>query len=122
MLPLLSSKLSAPFAVACPPLLLSTLYTLQSIILIAWPRIPQYRAEILKGLTVCWFRIDDELEEQDQKGEAMNEELKRIRQSIRATIQILTATTLEQDALDVVGEYRMLVAEGDERLRGLLVA
>ncbi len=82
----------------------------------AWPRIPHYRFEILKGLTACWCLIADE----GSDGEEIGEVLKDVQLEIQKTVKLLAAT-LKQDKFDVEGEYGRIVKDGDKRLVGLLV-
>ncbi|KAL9002430.1 MAG: hypothetical protein Q9188_004634 [Gyalolechia gomerana] len=60
LLPLISATLTAPFATAYPPLLDAALQTLRAIITNGWPRVGFHRGEILEGLIICWWRIEDE--------------------------------------------------------------
>jgi tRNA nucleotidyltransferase (CCA-adding enzyme) len=82
LLPMLSGTLSDPFITAYPPLLAQAALALQAVILNAWPRIGLWRAEVLRGLAVCWLRIQEE---------AQTPELEDITRNLRDTVQILVA-------------------------------
>ena len=59
LLPIISRYLTDPFGPAYPPLLLSAINAMQSIILTSWPRITLHRFEILRALAICWVHISD---------------------------------------------------------------
>ncbi|TVY54403.1 hypothetical protein LCER1_G003877 [Lachnellula cervina] len=61
LIPILSTTLTDPFAPSNPPLLLSAIRALQTVLLNCWPRIsePKYKMEIIKALSVCWKDISD---------------------------------------------------------------
>ena len=108
LLSLFSANLTAPFALAYPPLLMSSLRTLQTMMLIAWPRVPHHRAEILTGLTVCWNRIEEQ--------KSRSKELELLQQSLQTTASILRAVLMR--TANAVEEDQAIV-DGDQRLRGL---
>jgi tRNA nucleotidyltransferase (CCA-adding enzyme) len=60
VIPLLSKMLQEPFVVSHKALSLSTLKTMQAVILNAWPRLEGYRGAVMMGLCVCWGRCLDE--------------------------------------------------------------
>ena len=101
--------MTEPFGTAYPPLLGVSVKLLQSIIATVWPRVGFYKGEILKALTVCWLRIDND------RGNPI--ELDEIRQNIKNTIQMLTASI--NPVADVVEGYRLL-AKSEDKLRILL--
>ena len=75
LFPLITGILTAPFATAYPPLLEVALQTLRAIIVNGWPRMAFHRGEILEGLLVCWYRIEEEEPNSDLmrvKGEIEN--------------------------------------------------
>ncbi|TVY43250.1 Uncharacterized protein LSUB1_G000919 [Lachnellula subtilissima] len=61
LIPILSTTLTDPFAPTNPPLLLSAIHALQTVLLNCWPRIsePKYKIEIIKALSVCWKDVSD---------------------------------------------------------------
>lgn len=83
---------------------------MQTIILTAWPRIAYNRGEILKGLTICWCRIEEQ--------ESTSDELHEVREKIKSTVSLLTSV-LER-VVNVVDEYQSLI-DSDGRLQKLLV-
>lgn len=109
ILPLLSGILAAPFATAYPALLQASVKAIQGIIVAAWPRIARHRGEILKSITICWCRLDDE--------KAQSEELKAVQISIEQTVQLLTCAVTQD--FDLVEECQSLI-DVDGRLRDLL--
>ncbi|KAF2838754.1 poly A polymerase C-terminal region-like protein [Patellaria atrata CBS 101060] len=62
-LPILSTTLADPLGPAYPPLLISAARALKSVIMNAWPRIPQYKTPVLKGPVLCWLRCQEERNE-----------------------------------------------------------
>jgi hypothetical protein len=60
LVPMLSKLLEDPLGPAYPPLLLVAIKALRAVIRNAWPRIPIWRAEILKGICGCWLNMSDE--------------------------------------------------------------
>ena len=102
--------LSAPFATAYPPLLQAALHAVQTIIVVDWPRMAYHRGEVLKGLVVCWCRIEDEGDR--------SAELKVVQRQIKHGVKLLTAVLKRE--LDIEPEYKLLV-ESDDRLGQLLV-
>ncbi|TVY37373.1 CCA tRNA nucleotidyltransferase, mitochondrial [Lachnellula occidentalis] len=59
LIPILSTTLTDPFAPSNPPLLLSAIRALQTVLLNCWPRIsePKYKMKIIKALSVCWTDV-----------------------------------------------------------------
>jgi len=50
---------------------------LQFVILNAWPRVSFWEGEILRGVTICWVRILEDIEhESDNENKKMLEEVK----------------------------------------------
>lgn len=85
LLPMISAALTAPFALAYPPLLAASLQTLRVIVVNAWPRIAYHRGEILEGLIICWCGIADE----DDGGPQLKEIQGSIQDILHAVVQIL---------------------------------
>ena len=109
ILPLLLTILNAPFATTSPTLLQASVDTVQTIIVTAWPRIGRHRGEMLRGMTICWCRIEDE--------EARSSELEGVQESIRQAVQLLNRAMTRKS--EIVQEYQTLI-RSDNRLRGLL--
>ncbi|KAI6431010.1 hypothetical protein MCOR21_004243 [Pyricularia oryzae] len=67
IVPMLTSVMEEPFAMAHLPSLLAAIEALQAVIANCWPRLglPPWRDAIIKALVVCWMRADDEGSEQD---------------------------------------------------------
>lgn len=109
ILPMLSSILSHPFVTASPPLLLSSIKALQSVIMNAWPRMGVYRMEVLKSVALPWIRMQEE----GGDGNGFEE----IKEECKLTVQVL------KDSLsDSAAEFDKEVAElvkVDKRLEGL---
>ena len=102
--------MAAPFASAYPALLQASVEAVKIITITDWPRIAHHRGDILKGLTICWCRIQDE--------EVQSQELNTVREKIEQAVQLLTyAVTLDAKLVD---EYQVLI-DSDSRLRDLLV-
>ena len=83
---------------------------MQIIIVADWPRIAQYKGEILEGVTLCWCRIGDE--------EAQSQELNAVRESIEQAVQFMTCAVTRD--CELVDEYQTLI-DSDGRLRDLLL-
>ncbi|KAL8691503.1 MAG: hypothetical protein Q9218_003289 [Villophora microphyllina] len=79
ILPMISATLTAPFALAYPPLLMAALGTLKAVICNAWPRAGCHRGDVLEGLVVCWCRIEDE--------ERLSEEVSKVKEGIEVIVQ-----------------------------------
>lgn len=109
-MPLLSAILSAPFATAYPPLLLGALDAIGTVVVTDWPRVVYHRGEILKGLVICWCKIEEEDEQ--------SKELERVRAKIRECVTLLNGVL--KCKIDVEAEYQPLI-ESDNRLEQLLV-
>jgi len=116
ILPLLTAQLTAPFAAACPPLLLSATNALQAVLANAWPRVYLWRGEILKGLCGCWINASEEqLDDMTKQG---------LKLSVQMLVNAVDATAehgkLEENTdVDIRVELMKLV-EADTRLGGLL--
>jgi tRNA nucleotidyltransferase (CCA-adding enzyme) len=77
LVPIISSTLDEPFGLAYPPLLISTLFTLQTLLAQARPRIWFWRLDILKGLCGLWLRLHP-LDKEESHGESI--QLKKIKE------------------------------------------
>lgn len=77
LLPLLANVLAEPLGPAYPRLLAVAAKALQFVILNAWPRVSFWEGEILRGVTICWVRILEDIEhESDNENKKMLEEVK----------------------------------------------
>ncbi|KAI5363243.1 putative Poly A polymerase, head domain, Tti2 family, Nucleotidyltransferase superfamily [Septoria linicola] len=106
LIPMLSEALSSPLGTATVPMLVSATEALQAVIENAWPRMLVYRGEVLKGVTMCWIKIED------VKG---TEEL---RGKLRETVRMLGDAV--EGECEFEEEMRVLVG-ADGRLEGLLL-
>lgn len=87
VIPLLSTILQEPFIVSHKALTISTLKTLQAVMLNAWPRMPGYRGTVMMGLCLCWIRCTEE----DEQGSRKLEHGEEIKQEVRETVGMLDA-------------------------------
>ena len=108
-MPLLSDVLAAPFGNAAPPLLSSAVRTMQTVIRNGWPRIAAYRAEVMRGLALCWCRVNEDTEGADQ--------MTKSRHDLKSTFKLLRAAL--QDNVDMVSDLDILLAS-DERIAELV--
>jgi tRNA nucleotidyltransferase (CCA-adding enzyme) len=76
LVPIISTIIDEPFALAYPPLLTSTLFTLQTLLIQARPRIWFWRLDILKGLCGLWLRLHPLAEEGNHSDTSKLDELK----------------------------------------------
>lgn len=75
----------------------------QSIIVNCWPRVTIYKAEILRGLVMCWCKIEED----------GPEDFDTIRAAINDTVKLLTAAV--GDPTVVKADYDNLI-NADARL------
>ncbi|EPS36093.1 hypothetical protein H072_10467 [Dactylellina haptotyla CBS 200.50] len=75
LVPLCTAQLVSPFIMTHPRLGHQAAETLIEVIRNCWPKIPEYNAEILKGVVFCWMRIKDE-EKADSAVNLLKNELK----------------------------------------------
>ena len=106
-LPMLTETLSHPLSTAKMPMLSSAVEALQSVILNGWPRIVEHRGEVLKGLTLCWLKLEGPIE-----GDAT-----ALRQQLQETVQLLNAAI--GDRCDFSADCVVLTG-ADGRLKTLL--
>jgi tRNA nucleotidyltransferase/poly(A) polymerase len=115
LLPLLSNILSDPFGPAHPPLLLEAARATESVILNAWPRISNWRGEVLKGVTVCWIRLDEE------GGEINKRTLQELRKEFKTIIDMVKYVVKAQESSEKTCQEEMDKLMGaDGRLKELL--
>ena len=111
IIPLLVDNLCNPFITAHDRLLVTSAKALQTVILNCWPRIPVYGGDILKGATICWFRLTEDIIEKPSFVEA--------RDILQDAVGLLRAALADEaGALAAMDE----TLESDPRLRGLKVA
>lgn len=107
ILPALTETLSHPLADAQLETLLSSAKALQAVILNGWPRMVEYRGEVLKGLTFCWIKIAGmEGKEVERLRSEMKETVKMLRYAVRREVD------LDQDC--------HMLAQADPRVKELL--
>ncbi|KAI4627835.1 hypothetical protein J4E80_001969 [Alternaria sp. BMP 0032] len=116
LVPLISAILQEPFALSHKPLLLSALKALQSVLLNAWPRLPEYRGAIMMGICLLWARC---IEERKKAGSQDTEEITRQTQESVAMLDAIMQAT-ETDGLAKVWEQEkqdlMQASSGVEEL------
>jgi tRNA nucleotidyltransferase (CCA-adding enzyme) len=105
---MLSGILSSPFATAYPPLLRAAAATLQTVTLNDWPRIGEYRGELMKAIGLCWCRIEDDDRAPEQLA-AVKGSLQDLLKSLRAVLASEPAAIDEADSF----------LRSDDRLAGL---
>ncbi|KAK5688466.1 CCA tRNA nucleotidyltransferase, mitochondrial [Elasticomyces elasticus] len=109
LLPMLTATLSQPLGTAQLPTLLAGVKAVQAVVLNCWPRLPDYRGEVLKGLTLCWLHLCN----QDGKDVLI------LRHELLDTVKLLRAALGEHSSFDA--DCLVLVA-ADSRLGDLLDA
>ncbi|KAL8399587.1 hypothetical protein RB594_000110 [Gaeumannomyces avenae] len=69
LIPMISSVMEEPFAMAHPPSLLAAIGALQAVIRNCWPRLarPPWREEVVKSLVACWLRARDDANDASRK-------------------------------------------------------
>ncbi|KAL8372427.1 hypothetical protein RB595_001974 [Gaeumannomyces hyphopodioides] len=69
LIPMISSVMEEPFAMAHPPSLLAAIGALQAVIRNCWPRLgrPPWREEVVKSLVACWLRARDDVDDAARK-------------------------------------------------------
>jgi tRNA nucleotidyltransferase (CCA-adding enzyme) len=105
LIPLLSDILSDPFSTVYPPLIGVTIQTLQTIILTNWPRIAVHRAEVLRGLTLCWLTLTED--------EPKAQNLHKMKQGVRDAVELLKAAVRSE--VDIDADIKLLI-QSDVRL------
>lgn len=109
VLPILSSILMAPLGTAYPPLLMTAVQTVQTILLYAWPRVPFHKADILESLFICWHKVDEE--------RGRSRELETVRQRIEETVSLLAAISKKNASF---GDEMQAMVDADPKLQRLL--
>ncbi|KAI9713441.1 MAG: CCA tRNA nucleotidyltransferase, mitochondrial [Bogoriella megaspora] len=117
-IPLLSSILRDPFGAAYPPMLVEATKALQMLILMAWPRLPSWRAEVMGSCGVCWIRLmgdEGENSERREGVEMVRSELTRVVEVLKEALRVREHGTEKVDWDEEVEQY----LAADERLVGL---
>ena len=97
LIPLLSGILAEPLGPTYPRLLVTATKGLQSVILNGWPRIAGYKGEIMRGVSVCWIRVCEEMEGKNViEGEERWKELESVKQELRIVVQMLDSVFCEE--------------------------
>ncbi|KAL8633794.1 hypothetical protein Q9189_000530 [Teloschistes chrysophthalmus] len=110
LLPMVSVTLTAPFALAYPPLLMAALGVLRAVVARAWPRVGYHRGDILEGLVVCWCRIADDDDKASGEVLAVRAEIKEV---ARTVVRIIGDDEEGRSDLRMLGDH-------DSRLRAIL--
>jgi hypothetical protein len=113
ILPMLTQALSHPHGTVSLPMLDSAVVALQALLRNCWPRMAHHRAEVLKGLAMCWLNLA-ELNGGGQEG------LAALRGALRDTVDLLKTILEDDGACDMEAAVEQLIA-ADERLRELLL-
>ena len=114
LLPMLSESLIQAAKARQSELLVSSLRALQAVVFNAWPRMSVHRAEVMRGLTVCWLG----LEEGGVVGDfGAGVDGRAVKELMVETLRILHAAMGEKE--EFVEECRLLI-EADGRLAGFL--
>ena len=108
LLPILTETLSHPLAEAQVETLVNATRALQAVILNGWPRIAEYRGEVLKGLTFAWVNVHS-LE---------GAEVKILRKEITEAVKMLRYAVAEK--VDFDADCQKLT-EADPRVLSLLI-
>jgi hypothetical protein len=113
VLPMLTQSLSHPHGIASLTMLESAVTALQALLRNCWPRMALHRAEVLKGLCLCWLNVE-ERESSDEDNTA------RLRATLRDTVSLLRMILQNEEHCDFEADVQALVA-ADSRLRSLLL-
>ncbi|KAG9193111.1 hypothetical protein G6011_03146 [Alternaria panax] len=113
LVPLLSTILQEPFALSHKPLLLSTLKALQSVLLNAWPRLPDHRGSIMMGICVLWSRCVEEQKKMDDRD--VKHVIFQAQESVAMLDAVMQATELAE-AWDKEKQDVMQASPGFEEL------
>jgi hypothetical protein len=113
ILPMLTQSLSHPHGTASLPMLHSAITALQALSRNCWPRMALHRAEVLKGISLCWLNAD-ESETRDREG------INQLKEALRDTVALLRMILQDEESCDLEADMQSLVA-ADGRLRNLLI-
>jgi hypothetical protein len=109
LLPILTETLSHPLAEAQVETLVSATRALQAVVLNGWPRMVEYRGEVLKGLTFAWVNVHA-LEDA---------EVETLRKEMKEAVKMLRYAVAEKVDFDV--DCKKLT-EADLQVEGLLMS
>ncbi|KAF2432658.1 tRNA nucleotidyltransferase [Tothia fuscella] len=113
LIPLLSNILADPLGPAYPPLLLTAAKGMESVILNGWPRIGRWRAEIYRGICICWIRLAED-------GGGI-EGVEDVEMQLRVVASVLREAVEGDVDVNWTEDVQVLVG-ADERLQDLLKA
>jgi len=102
LIPMLTESLSHPTMATQSDALLAAVKAMQAVVLNAWPRMVDWRAEVLKGMCLCWINLGE--------GDA------EVRKELREAVQMLKAALGERVEWDA--DIAALV-DADGRMEGL---
>lgn len=107
-LPMLNEVLCNPFGSASPETLLQAVKAMQSVVRNGWPLMGDYKAEVLKGLCVCWCNMDD------AEGARRLDEMRA---------EARTTSSMLRDAVggELDADFEKLIS-ADDRLEELLIS
>lgn len=111
MVPLVSERLTSPFACASPELMMDAAVALGAIMVHAGPRVPYWRLEILEAITVAWVRILGE--------DSVGAPLQLVQHRLREDTEILRDAVAGYEPGEAMLQVRR-VLESDPRLAPLL--
>jgi hypothetical protein len=114
LLPMLTQSLSHPHGMASLPMLNSAVVALQALLRNCWPRVAVHRAEVLKGLCLCWLNVE-EIEVRDREG------IDGLKDALKDTVALLRMILRDEENCDLEADVQTLVA-ADGRLRDLLLS
>jgi hypothetical protein len=114
LVPLLSNTLSDPLGPGYPQLLLQASSAMQSVIANAWPRIEYWSADILKGVCVCWIRLEQEGDDIDSSV------IESLRDSLKDVVSMLSSILANSGAENTWRADVQRLADADGRLKTLL--
>jgi hypothetical protein len=92
IIPLLHNTLSNPFGPACPPLLLSAVAVMRTVILNTHPRVWRWRGEILGAVSSCWIHAVEEEEviaERAGDSGSGGEAMVKLKKELRGVVYLL---------------------------------
>ena len=117
LLPLLTNVLAEPLGPAYPSLLVVAAKALRFVILNAWPRVPFWEGEILKGVTVCWVRV---LEDTENKADNENKKaLEEVKDELEVCVEMVRVVMKSEGSAERFQADVKKLASMDEKLESL---
>jgi tRNA nucleotidyltransferase (CCA-adding enzyme) len=114
LVPILSNILSDPLGPGYPPLLLAAARATHAVIGNTWPRILEWKGEVLRGVAICWIRLDEEGGDIDDKAlDELKKELRTVADMFRTVVEAQEGGTVSWK------EYTEKLVVTDERLEQL---